>query len=227
MRFDRSDVVFNSTRSGLGDEKPYWNYEDIGVFSLLLTVLRPILGLFVRFRLLPRWELEQPGFGLQVAVILVLMMALYLILKVRHHRPVLRALGWVWPHARCVMLAPLLGILLAGVAICLLGHAQNTRTIPLIEVMMLGVVFGPILEESFFRGCLLPVLAGSLTNGLAVILTALVFALFHNPANLAHWVSFSGCGVAYGWIRVTSRSTTAAILTHAAYNLVLLFFATS
>ena len=101
------------------------------------------------------------------------------------------------------MVAPLLGVLLAGVAICLHGHAQYTRTIPLVQAMMLGVVFGPILEESFFRGCLLPVLAGSLTNGLAVILTALVFALFHNPANLAHWVSFSGSGVAYGWIRMT------------------------
>jgi uncharacterized protein len=93
--------------------------------------------------------------------------------------------------------------------------------------MMLGVVFGPLLEESFFRGCLLRVLAGSFTNGLAVILTALVFALFHNPTNLAHWVSFSGSGVAYGWIRVTSRSTTAAALAHAAYNLVLLLFARS
>jgi len=150
---------------------------------------------------------------------------LYLILKIRHRRPVLRALGWVWPHTRCVMLAPLLGVLLAGVAICLHGHAQNTRTIPLVEAMMLGVVLGPILEESFFRGCLLPVLAGSLTNGLAVILTALVFALFHNPANLVHWASFTGTGVAYGWIRVTSRSTTAPALAHATYNLALFVLA--
>jgi len=125
------------------------------------------------------------------------------------------------------MLALLLGVLLAGVAICLHGQAQNTRTIPLVEAMTLGVVLGPILEESFFRGCLLPVLAGTFTNGLAVILTALIFALFHNPVNLAHWVSFSGSGVAYGWIRVTSRSTTAATLTHAACNLVLLLFAGS
>jgi len=227
MPFDLCAFVFKATKCGSDNEGPCWSYEDIGVFSLLLTVLRPMLVLFVRFHLLTRWELEHPGFGLQVAVILLLMMALYLILKVRHRRPVLHALGLVWPHTRCVMLAPLLGVLLAGVAICLHGQAQNTRTIPLVEAMMLGVVFGPILEESFFRGCLLPVLAGSLTNGLAVILTALVFALFHNPVNLAQWVSFSGSGVAYGWIRVTSRSTTAATLTHAAYNLVLLLFARS
>jgi len=100
--------------------------------------LRPMLVLFVRFRLLTRWELEHPGFGLQVAVILVLVMALYLILKVRHRGPVLPALGWVWPHTRCAIVAPLSGILLAGVAICLHGHAQNTRTIPLVQAMMLG-----------------------------------------------------------------------------------------
>ena len=44
---------------------------------------------------------------------------------------------------------------------------------------------------------------------LAVILTAFLFALFHQPADLAHWVSFTATGVAYGWIRVASRSTTA------------------
>ena len=227
MAFDWCAFVFKATECGSDDESPCSSYEDIGMFCLLLTALRPILGLFVRFRLLPRWELEHPGFGLQVTVILLLMMALYLILKVRHRRPVLHALGWVWPHTRWVMVAPLLGVLLAGVAICLHGQAQNTRTIPLVEAVMLGVVLGPILEESFFRGCLLPVLAGSLTNSLAVILTALVFALFHNPSNLSHWVSFSGSGVAYGWIRMTSRSTTAATLTHAAYNLVLLLFSGS
>src|SRR5580692_981173 len=227
MAFDWCAFVFKATERGSDNESLCSSYEDIGVFSFLLTMLRQILGLFVRFRLLTRWELEHPGFGLQVAVILVLTMALYLILKVRHRRPVLHALGWVWPHRRWVMLAPLVGVLLAGVAICLHGQARNTRTIPLVEAVTLEVVFGPILEESFFRGCLLPALAGSLTNGLAVILTALMFALFHNPSNLSRWVSFSGSGVAYGWIRMTSRSTTAATLTHAAYNLVLLLFAAS
>jgi membrane protease YdiL (CAAX protease family) len=227
MAFDWCAFIFKATERGSDNESPCSSYEDIGIFSLLLTALRPILGLFVRFRLLTRWELEHPGFGLQLAVILVLMMALYLIVRIRHRRPVLHPLGWVWPHTKWAMVAPLLGVLLAGVAICLHGQAQNTRTIPLVEAMMLGVVLGPILEESFFRGCVLPVLAGSLTSGLAVILTALIFALFHNPVNLSHWVSFSGSRVAYGWIRVMSRSTTAAALTHAAYNLVLLLFARS
>jgi membrane protease YdiL (CAAX protease family) len=91
--------------------------------------------------------------------------------------------------------------------------------------MVLSLVLGPILEESLFRGCLLPLLAQTMGNGAAVIITAFLFALFHGPADLAHWASFTATGVAYGWLRVASRSTTAAALMHAIYNLILLLLA--
>jgi len=226
MRFDRCALVFKLMRSGLEEEKPYWSYEDIGVFSLVLAALGPILHLFTRFHLLSRSELENPGLGLQFALIVFLILALYLVLKLRHRRPVLRPLGWVWPCTAYVIVAPLLGVLLAaGVSIYLRLRGQSTPTMPLVEIVILGLVLGPILEESFFRGCLLPVLAHTVGKSFAVVLTALLFALFHSPANLAHWASFTGTGVAYGWIRVTSRSTTAPALAHAAYNLALFLLA--
>ena len=87
------------------------------------------------------------------------------------------------------------------------------------ELLFLGLLLGPVLEESLFRGCLLPLLAQTTGSGMAVILTAILFALFHNPPNLAHWVSFTATGVAYGWIRVASRSTTAGAVMHTTYNL--------
>ncbi len=226
MRFDRCALVFKLMRSGLEEEKPYWSYEDIGVFSLVLAALGPILHLFTRFHLLSRSELENPGLGLQFALIVSLILALYLVLKLRHRRPVLRPLGWVWPCTAYVIVAPLLGVLLAaGVSIYLRLRGQSTPAMPLVEIVILGLVLGPILEESFFRGCLLPVLAHTVGKSFAVVLTALLFALFHSPANLAHWASFTGTGVAYGWIRVTSRSTTAPALAHAAYNLALFLLA--
>src|SRR5260370_3921392 len=185
-------LVFKLMKSGLADEKPYWSYEDIGVFSLVLAVLGPILHLFTRVHLLSRSELENPGLGLQFAVIVSLIPALYLVLKLRHRRPVFRPLGWVWPRAAYVIVAPLLGMLLAaGVAVYLRLHGQSTPTMPLVEIVVLGLVLGPILEESFFRGCLLPVLAHSVGKSLAVVLTALLFALFHSPANLAPCASFT------------------------------------
>jgi hypothetical protein len=46
--------------------------------------------------------------------------------------------------------------------------------IPGFEVLVLGLVLGPILEESFFRGCLLPLLAETTGRAAAVIITAIL-----------------------------------------------------
>ncbi len=61
MRFEPCASVFKLMKSGLEEEKPYWSYEDIGVFSIVLAVLGPILHLFARLHLLSRSELENPG----------------------------------------------------------------------------------------------------------------------------------------------------------------------
>ena len=159
---------------------------------------------------------------MQFAVVSSLSLGLYLVLKFGHHRPVLRPLGWVWPRTSYIFVALVGGISLAsGVIVCLRLSHQSMPPVPLIELLVLGFVLGPILEESLFRGCLLPLLAQTTGSGIAVILTAILFALFHQPTNIEHWVSFTTTGAAYGWIRVASRSTTAAALMHATYNLVL------
>lgn len=210
------------TRKHLEHPKPYWSYEDIGVFFLILVLLGSVLRLFARFHLLRRAELTNPSFGLQFAVIMSLSLALYLVLKLRHRQPVLQPLGWVWPPTAYIVAALVGGVSFAsGVALYLRFCNQSAQAVPITEILVLGFVLGPILEESLFRGCLLPVLAHTIGNPAAVILTALLFALFHQPSNLAHWVSFTATGVAYGWIRVASRSTTAGALMHATYNLVL------
>ena len=215
------------TKNHLEHAKPYWSYEDIGVFFLVLVLLGSVLRLFVRFHLLQRSELTDPSFGLQFAVVASLSLALYLVLKFRHHQPVLQPLGWVWPRTAHIVVALIAGVLLAsGVALYLRFRNQSTPPMAVIELLVLGFLLGPILEESLFRGCLLPLLAQTTGNGTAVILTAILFALFHQPPNLAHWVSFTATGIAYGWIRVASRSTAAAAVMHATYNLAVFLSAT-
>ena len=220
-------TYWSSIRNDLARAKPYWNYEDIGVFFLILVLLGSVLRLCVRLHLLPRSQLTHPSVSLQFAVVAFLGLALYLVLKFRHHQPVLRPLGWVWPRAAYIVVALLGGISLAlGVALYLHFRSHSTPPMAIVELLVLGVVLGPILEESVFRGCLLPVLAQTTGNLAAVILTALLFALFHQPANLVHWVSFTATGVAYGWICLASRSTTAGAFMHATYNLALFLSAT-
>ena len=210
------------------DPEPYWGYEDIGVFFLLLVLLSPVLRLLARFHLLSRSAIINPGVGLQFAVVVFLSIGLYSVLRLRHQRPVLMALGWVVPEMIHIVAAFILGpTFAAGVTFYLRLRHQSTPPIPIVGLLVLGFVLGPMLEESLFRGCLLPVLAQTTGPVPAVIITAVLFALFHGPANLAHWVSFTATGIAYGWLRVASRSTTAPALMHAAYNLTLFLFAPS
>ena len=215
------------TSGDLTHEKPYWNYEDVGVLFLILVLLGYFLRVFVRFHLLPRSELNNPSVPLQFALVASLSVALYLVLKLRHHRPVLYSLGWIWPRPVYVVVALITGMVLAaGVALYLHLRDQSMPHIGLMELVLLALLLGPILEESFFRGCLLPLLAQTTGNSLAVILTAFLFALFHQPPDAAHWVSFAATGMAYGWIRITSRSTAAAAVMHATYNLSVFLSAT-
>lgn len=206
----------------------YWGYEDIGIFFLFVVMLTPAFQLLVHFHLLQRSELINPSTRLQLALVAFLSVTLYLVLRLRHHQPVLRPLGWVLPGPLYTLAALLLGISFAsGVALYLRLRNQSVPPIPILELLLLGVVFGPILEESLFRGCLLPLLAQTTGNLASVIITALLFALFHKPGNLAHWVSFTGTGLAYGWLRLASRSTIPGALMHASYNLSLFILSAS
>ena len=118
---------WSETKNHLEHAKPYWSYEDIGVFFLVLVLLGLVLRLFVRFHLLPRSEVTNPSGLLQFAVVASLSLALYLVLKFRHHQPVLRPLGWVWPRTAYMVVALLGGISLAsGVAFYLRFRNQST-----------------------------------------------------------------------------------------------------
>ena len=210
------------------EPEPFWGYEDIGAFFLLIVSWGLILRLLARFHFLSRSAIINPSIGLQSAMVVFLGAGLYSVLRFRYRQPVLKSLGWVVPRTIHIVTALFLGpAFAAGIALYLRLRNQMTLPIPIDELLVLGLILGPLLEESLFRGCLLPILAQTVGTIPAVIVTAVLFALFHGPTNLAHWVSFTATGVAYGWMRVASRSTTAPALMHAAYNLSLYLFAIS
>src|SRR5215469_12305380 len=181
-----------ATKNASLEPQLFWGYEDIGAFLLLPVFLGLILRLLVRLDFLSRFAIINPSTGLQSAVVALLGAGLYFILRLRYRQPVLKPL-----------------------------RNQVPPTIPISELLILGLVFGPILEESLFRGCLLPVLAQNTGTMPAVVITAVVFAIFHGPTNLEHCFAFTATGIAYGWVRMASRSTTAPAVMHAAYNLTL------
>jgi membrane protease YdiL (CAAX protease family) len=148
--------------------------------------------------------------------------ALYAILKRRRQKPVIAPLGWVAPSAFYTLLAVVGGIALA-LGITLFTYAQHRvmPMIPAIDFLVLGLLLGPMLEESVFRGCLLPVVAHTFGNAVSIITTAVLFAAFHSPSDVAHWVWFTTTGIGYGWLRLASKTTTASALMHATCNLTL------
>jgi len=202
--------------------EPYWSYEDVGVFFFVLVLLAAAVRVAARIHLLRPDALITPGLVLQASVIVFLSIALYVILKWRYRRPVVAPLGWVLPKGFYIGIG-FSGGVAAALTIAVLTHERHQvmPTMPALEFLVLGLFLGPMLEESVFRGYLLPVLARTLGNAASVIATAVLFSAFHGPTDLTHWVWFAATGVAYGWLRLASQTTTAAALMHATCNLTL------
>ena len=202
--------------------EPYWSYEDVGVFFFILVVLATLVRLGVRTHLLHSSDLVAPSLTLQSSIVIFLGLALYATLKWRHHKPVIAPLGWTAPSVHHAVIAVISGVALA-LGIALVSHAQHRvmPMIPTIEFLALGLLLGPILEESVFRGCLLPVVAHTCGNAVSIVATAVLFAAFHAPSDFMHWAWFITTGIAYGWVRLASKTTTASAFMHATCNLAL------
>jgi membrane protease YdiL (CAAX protease family) len=98
---------------------------------------------------------------------------------------------------------------------------------------VLAIALGPVLEEVIFRGYLFTAallltrrLSPSRSAPSSIIGVALVFSIAHlttagTTALQLCCIMLTGC--LYGWVRLRYRSTAAAALAHAAYNLALYF----
>lgn len=199
-------------------------YGDVGLFFIFVLLLAVAFRTAVRVRLLSPATLANPPLAFQVVVSLSLITALYFIVRVRHGCRVWTALGWCFPSRKYFLVAFLGGAGLAlGVEVVARTTTPTNHLIPVWDLLLLDAVLGPLVEESFFRGCLLPVLTRTTGSKIAVLGTAVLFATLHPEKTLVHWACFTATGVAYGWIRTRSGSTAASALMHAAYNVTLFF----
>jgi membrane protease YdiL (CAAX protease family) len=217
-------ALTNTTGNRTADRSsaPYWSYEDIGAFLFVVVLLNTLIRLAVRLHFLSSSDLIAPRLCLEAIIITVLGLALYAILKVRYCRPVLGPLGWLVPSKIYVVISSMGGVITA-LTITYFTHLQGHAMppIPAKEFILVGLFLGPILEESVFRGCLLPVLTRGLGSVTSVLVTAVLFAAFHGPGDVIHCFWFAATGMAYGWLRLASATTTAAAVMHTACNLTL------
>jgi membrane protease YdiL (CAAX protease family) len=144
---------------------------------------------------------------------------------------------WRWPRATaigilgCAIIFPL-ALLLHGAANQLLIHWGfaapdqpalnwlNLNRSPVFNVLFFLQAFliAPFCEELFFRGLVMRTLLGRFSTAAAVLLSSLLFAVFHchGPALVPLFAVAAGFALAY----LYTRSLAAAFVMHAAYNLV-------
>ena len=214
---------------------PIWGYRDLALF---LSAVLPSLALAALF--LRTTRMVAPAFFgsdavrtlvFQSFMYVFLVGALYLVIAWRYGEPFLTSLGWTFPipHAFFALTGgPALTIALSALGVLLRAPLDSSQIEVLIKsraslaaIILFGVVLAPIFEEMLFRGFLLPLLVRSMGPWLGIVLTAVPFALLHGAQN--HWawqpVLLIGiAGIAFGYVRYKTGSTTAAFLMHSAYN---------
>jgi uncharacterized protein len=170
----------------------------------------------------------------------IVLFFIYRIVAGYKHLSFSEAIHWRWPlrwpafvGGGVVMAIALLGVehLLPMPKQLPIEQMFSTSTAAWMMVF-LGVAVAPLLEELFFRGLLFPVLVRHLNLWLAVLLTAMLFALIHASQLGREWAPLLVLlmvGVVLTMVRWRAKSVAAAVLVHVGYNATLfslLYFGT-
>ncbi|MCG3120159.1 MAG: hypothetical protein ALAOOOJD_02784 [bacterium] len=215
---------------------PHWPEGSIARMShaLILIVLQAILTFVIGFRIIATWifspqEVVWDGSGSSflVAVILgTLSLAGILwfgLLQVGRLR--CQDLGWkaasLWP----AVVQGLLGFLVALIVvfgIAVLGGASIPDLVQAIAhytwkqrgLFFLIGIQAALVEESLFRGYLQPVLVKRLGAVAGILLTAVVFAVYHLNFTSVSLIGKSLLGLIYGLLRERTNSLIPAGIAH-------------
>ncbi len=214
---------------------PFWDYGDLAVFivGLIAAFLASAIAVGAAFGALG------VGRSLRTPAVLVAQFLAYglafallaVFLRLKYRKPFFSSLGWISPWER---FAPRVaaGVLLA-LGVALAGALLKTPDIDMpikellkdrLSLVLVGVsavTIGPVCEELAFRGFLYPLLARSAGPAVAILGSALPFALLHGQQYAWSWrhvLLITVAGAGFGWMRYRSGSTAASAVMHAAYN---------
>lgn len=76
-------------------------------------------------------------------------------------------------------------------------------------------ILTPILEELLFRGFILGMLLKCYNEKVAIVISAIIFAVVHEPVAIG--MAFGG-GMIYGWLRVRTGSIIPSTIAHIFWN---------
>jgi membrane protease YdiL (CAAX protease family) len=153
---------------------------------------------------------------------------LYLILRVRYRRSPWVALGWVPPRKPSDWAFAAAGGAVLGLMVMLIENPTRFQIHfhTAAAALLFGVICAGLVEETIWRGAVLPVVLRHFKPLAAALLTGIAFALEHAvfrgrlpPLSTLVWMTLTG--TAYGLMRIHTGSTLTAALMHGSYNLTL------
>ena len=172
---------------------------------------------------------------LGLALLLTLLLLVYGY-RVLGKTPWLRRLGWVSPRQGFWLYSVLAGLASsAGVWAIARSFHESLGAVPAPHRVLLASASGPMLEEMLFRGLLFWLIFELLRRcpvsklaavSATILVIAVGFAFSHAGRTGLSLDTTIVTGIAFGWMRAQSKSTAAAALMHAVYNLVLSYLAT-
>ena len=216
-----------------------WRIVDLIVFAVfsLLTVL------FLPLTVLRVWHIFNPQLrvtDLTAVVILqglmnsVLVGFIAFLIKVVHRQSFVETINWFRNHQFSTGFLISLGATLA-ISVLLVSSFFPPREPPPIERLLssatavyvfaiFGIGAAPLFEEIIFRGFLFKVLFDIGGSGMAVSVTAILFALLHLPQLWGSWggvILIFIVGYVLSFVRLRSNSLIPSFIIHTSYNTML------
>ena len=218
-------MIENRVSTAQRTRQPFWGWSDLALLAVGMLLL--IVSLY---QIVLHFGLSAAAAG-AITEVPGPLGILYLILRLRYKRSPWTALGWVPPRRPLDWAIAAAG----GAALGLLIMALENPTRFQIhfhssaEALIQGVFFAGLVEETIWRGAILPVILRHTKPFMAALLTGIVFALYHGVYRrqlppLSALLSITLTGTMYGLLRIRSQSTLTAALMHGCYNLTLFFW---
>ena len=219
---------------------PVWDGWDVFVLvvltlaSMFVTLLAVLFAAHQWFyRGLPVGELAKMPLlvvGSQaLAYVLVLGYMIAMVKVQKRQSSFFTAIHWNWPSAAGLYLFAGFGL---SFGLQLFAHLLPIpRNLPIDTffstpaeawaLTVFGITLAPLMEELFFRGFLYPVLDRAVGKVIAILLTAIAFALLHGGQLKFSWgpvLIIFLVGLVLTSVRAKTNSVSAGLLMHMAYN---------
>lgn len=167
----------------------------------------------------------------QFAAYILTFAVMAMLVSVKAGEPFFAAVRWQAPSADQGLRYALLGVAMALGVQVLSAFLPFPKSLPMHEyfrevrfayaMAFFGLAVAPLAEELFFRGLLFPVLARTLGQVGAILLTGATFSLMHRTQLAWAWAPLLvlfGVGVVLTVIRSRTNSVAASWITHLTYN---------